>query len=222
VPVEPPPSRWALPTAGAFRGRDDLVGVGADLEPGTLLQAYRTGLFPMPVPGQQEMLWWSPYRRGILPLATLHVSRSLRRSRRRFEVRFDSAFADVVAGCADPRRTGGWIDADIAQAYLRLHRLGWAHSAEVWRDGVLAGGVYGVAIGGLFAGESMFSRETDASKVALVALVERLVAAGEPGRLFDVQWVTPHLQTLGAVAIPRREYLRRLAAALELPPPPWD
>ena len=222
MPVEPPPSRWALPPAGALRGRDDLVGVGADLEPGTLLQAYRTGLFPMPVPDQPQMLWWSPYQRGILPLSELHVSRSLRRSCRRFEVRFDSAFADVVAGCADPRRKGGWIDADIAQAYVRLHRLGWAHSAEAWRDGVLAGGVYGVAIGGLFAGESMFSRETDASKVALVGLVERLVASGEPGRLFDVQWVTPHLQMLGAVAISRREYLRRLALALELPPVQWD
>jgi leucyl/phenylalanyl-tRNA--protein transferase len=221
VPVEPPPSRWATPSPAAF-GREDLVGVGADLAPGTLLQAYRSGIFPMPVPNEPQMLWWSPYRRGILPLDRLHVSRSLRRSRRRFEIRVDSAFADVVAGCADPQRPGGWITAEMQDAYLELHRLGWAHSVEAWRDGVLAGGVYGIAIGGLFAGESMFSNETDGSKVALVGLVERLVAAGGRGRLFDVQWLTPHLQTLGAVAVSRREYLQRLAAALELPPPAWD
>jgi leucyl/phenylalanyl-tRNA--protein transferase len=202
-------------------GRSDVICAGGDLEPGTLLAAYRSGLFPMPAPDEHTMLWWSPYRRGILPLEQLHVSRSLRRSCRRFEVRVDTAFADVVAGCADPRRAGGWITPEIARAYLRLHRLGWAHSVEAWRDGALAGGVYGVAIGGLFAGESMFSCRTDASKVALVGLVDRLVAAGPAARLLDVQWATPHLQTLGAVEIPRREYLRRLRSALELPPPDW-
>jgi leucyl/phenylalanyl-tRNA--protein transferase len=202
-------------------GRSDVIGAGADLEPGTLLAAYRSGMFPMPAPDEQTMLWWSPYRRGIVPLERLHVSRSLRRSCRRFEVRVDTAFPDVVAGCADPRRPGSWITPEIARAYLRLHRLGWAHSVEAWRDGALAGGVYGVAIGGLFAGESMFSRRTDASKVALVGLVARLVKAGPAGRLLDVQWATPHLQTLGAVEIPRREYLRRLRSALELPPPDW-
>jgi leucyl/phenylalanyl-tRNA---protein transferase len=221
MPTEPPASRWALPSAAGAR-RTDLVGVGADLEPGTLLAAYRSGLFPMPGPAGNGLSWWSPYRRGILPLDGLHISRSLRRSCRRFEIRVDSAFGDVVAGCANPARRGSWITPEMERAYMRLHKLGWAHCVEAWRDGVLAGGVYGVAIGGLFAGESMFSRQTDASKVALVCLVERIVAAGPADRLLDVQWATPHLRTLGAVDIPRREYLRRLSIAVELPLPSWD
>lgn len=197
-----------------------MVGIGADLEPGTLLQAYRTGLFPMPVgSGTQEMLaWWSPDPRAILPLDGLRVSRSLRRSLRHFELRLDTAFDDVVAACADPSRRGGWITPAIAEAYGRLHRLGWAHSVEAWTpDGRLAGGLYGVAIGGLFAGESMFHRETDASKVALVGLVGGLRAGG--ATLLDVQWLTPHLASLGAVEVPRGEYLRRLVEAIHRPNP---
>lgn len=195
-----------------------MVGIGADLEPGTLLQAYRSGLFPMPVgSGRHEVLaWWSPDPRAIIPLDGLRVSRSLRRSLRRFEVRLDSAFDEVVAACAEPSRRGGWITPAIAEAYGRLHRLGWAHSVEAWTpDGRLAGGLYGVAVGGLFAGESMFQRETDASKVALVGLVEQLRAGG--ASVLDVQWLTPHLASLGAVELPRVEYLRRLVEAIHRP-----
>ena len=160
-----------------------------------------------------------PVQRGILPLAGLVVSRSLRRSVRRFEIRVDTAFAEVVDGCADPARDGGWIDRDIRSAYLRLHELGWAHSVEAWRDGRLAGGLYGVAIGGLFAGESMFHREQDASKVALVGLVGLLRDEYADRRLVDVQWRTDHLASLGVVAVPRPTYLSSLRDALELPLP---
>ena len=191
-----------------------MVAVGADLAPGTLLQAYRSSMFPMPGPGRHDpMHWWSPARRGVLPLDGLRVSRSLRQSCKHFEVRVDSAFDEVVAGCADPERPDGWIDDRINAAYTRLHRLGWAHSVEAWRDGALAGGLYGVAIGGLFAGESMFTHARDASKVALVALVDILHDEHVAERLLDVQWATPHLASLGVVEVTRREYLARLDVA---------
>lgn len=168
------------------------------------------------MPVGEHLAWWSPDPRGILPLEGLHVSRSLRRSLRRYRTTYDAAFDDVVAACADPSRPGAWIDERIAAAYGELHRLGWAHSVESWaEDGTLAGGLYGVCIGGLFAGESMFSRAADASKVALVHLVERICGGG--GVLLDVQWVTPHLASLGAVEVPRPEYLRRLRAAVARP-----
>jgi leucyl/phenylalanyl-tRNA--protein transferase len=219
APIEPPPSPWDLPPATSA-DRDGIVGVGADLAPGTILQAYRQGLFPMPLGRDGRLGWWSPDPRGVLPLDGVAVSRSLRRSLRRYEVRIDTAFDAVVAACADPSRSGGWIDAEIVAGYRRLHDLRWVHSVEAWTpDGELAGGLYGVAIGGLFAGESMFHTRTDASKVALVALVERLRAAG--GRLLDVQWLTPHLASLGAVAIPRSDYLARLADALAARVEPW-
>ena len=180
-----------------------MVGVGADLQPGTLLAAYRCGLFPMPV--SNKVAWWSPDPRGVIPLDGLVVRASLRKSCRRFEVRFGTAFDDVVAGCADPTRPGGWINRRMRSAYLRLHELGWAQSVEAWgADGELAGGLYGVTIGGLFAGESMFHRQRDASKVALVALVEAMRAGG--GQLLDVQWLTPHLASLGAVPVSRARY----------------
>jgi len=221
VPVEPPPSPWVFPGV-ADDVAEDLVGMGADLEPGTLLSAYRQGLFPMPA-GEPDvpLLWWSPRRRGVLPLDGLRVSRSLRQSVRRMEVRVDTAFDEVVAACADPSRDSGWIDDDIAAAYSRLHDLGWAHSVESWQDGRLVGGLYGVAIGGLFAGESMFHRVTDASKAAVVALVRVLRSDGDTRRLMDVQWRTPHLATLGVVEIPRAEYLRRLADAVAAPSATW-
>jgi leucyl/phenylalanyl-tRNA--protein transferase len=213
VPIEPAPTQWELPSAHSA-GDDDLVGIGADLEPGTVLAAYRSGLFPMHLSGQRLVGWWSPARRGVLPLESLVVSRSLRQSCRRFEVRFDTAFDDVLMACADPSRDGAWINAEIRTAYNRLHDLGWAHSVECWDpdSDSLVGGLYGVHINGLFAGESMFHRVTDASKVALVGLVEHLRDIGAV--LLDVQWLTEHLASLGAVELSRSEYLQRLAVAL--------
>ena len=193
--------------------------MGADLEPGTLLAAYRAGLFPMGVgQGRQSALgWWSPERRGVILPGDLHVSRSLRRSGRRFTVRVDTAFDDVVSGCADASRPGGWITPSFERAYRRLHEMGWAHSVEVFDDQGLAGGLYGVAVGGLFAGESMFHRRRDASKVALVALVDHLERAcppsperASPSWLVDVQWCTAHLATLGTREISRAAYLALL------------
>ena len=214
-PVEPPPSRWELPPPSTADA-DWVVGVGADLEAGTLLAAYRTGLFPMPV-RRRTVAWWSPDPRGVLPLDGLRVTKSLRRSCRRYEVRVDTAFDEVIRACADPARPHGWIDGRIERAYRELHRLGWAHSVEAWSpEGELVGGLYGVAVGGLFAGESMFHREVDASKVALVGLVDRLRSGG--GVLLDVQWLTEHLASLGAVAIPRAAYLERLGHAVALAP----
>jgi leucyl/phenylalanyl-tRNA--protein transferase len=221
MPFEPLASPWELDLSQAIDG-NDLVGVGADLSPGTLLKAYRTGLFPMGLgpDGQDPMGWWSPDPRGVLLPGNLRVSRSLRRKCRLFETRVDTAFAEVVAACADPEREGRWITPEIQDAYDRLHRMGWAHSVEAWRDGELAGGLYGLAIGGLFAGESMFHRATDASKVALVALVDIVHADGDERRLIDVQWSTDHLRSLGVSAMSRQDYCVRLEAALSAPLPP--
>ena len=219
-PREQAPSAWSFGESSSFDDLDDLVAIGADLEPGTLLAAYRRGLFPMPSGNEGDpMYWFCPVRRGVLTVDGLVVSRSLRRSLRDYEVRVDTAFDEVVAGCADPSRESGWIDEDIRAAYQRLHSLGWAHSVETWRDGRLVGGLYGVAIGGLFAGESMFHTERDASKVALVALVRGLDDEHAAGRLVDVQWSTPHLASLGVVELPRTAYLRRLPGTLALPRP---
>ena len=227
MPTEPPPSPWLFPdlTDPAEEGSfpDDLVGLGADLTPGTVLTAYRSGVFPMPYgDGSSATSWWSPRSRGILELSALRVSRSLARSRRRTEIRVDTAFEEVVEQCADPRRDGGWIDDDIIATYTELHRLGWAHSVESWTGDELVGGLYGVAVGGLFAGESMFHRVADASKVALVGLVELLSDEYAGARLLDVQWRTPHLASLGVTELPRPDYVRRLRAALQVPlPEPW-
>jgi leucyl/phenylalanyl-tRNA--protein transferase len=219
APIEPEPTAWDFPPASTA-DPDGIVGVGADLAPGTILHAYRHGLFPMPLGRGGRLGWWSPEPRGILPLDGLHVSRSLGRSMRRYEVRVDTAFDAVVRACADPSRAGGWIDAEIVAGYRRLHELRWVHSVEAWTpEGELAGGLYGVSIGGLFAGESMFHTRTDGSKVALVGLVERLVEAG--ACLLDVQWLTPHLASLGAVAVPRSAYLQRLEGALATPAQHW-
>lgn len=219
VPVEPSPSPWAFldPDQADEQG---VVGLGADLEPGTLLAAYRAGVFPMPLRARGPMAWWSPDPRGVIPLDGLRISRSLRRARREFEVRVDTCFDEVVERCADRRRPGGWITPQIREAYGRLHEMGWAHSVETWDKNGLAGGLYGVAVGGLFAGESMFHRRRDASKVALLALAEILGSDGVAGRLLDVQWTTDHLRTLGAVEVARSDYLARLPDALALPLPP--
>ena len=221
MPIEPAPTQWELPPAHTA-GDDDLVGIGADLEPGTLLAAYRSGLFPMHLSGQRLVGWWSPADRGVLPLDAMVVSRSLRRSCGRFDVRFDTAFDEVLMACADPSRSGAWINDEIRAAYNRLHDLGWAHSVECWDPDTdtLVGGLYGVHVNGLFAGESMFHRVADASKVALVALVEHLRGIGAV--LLDVQWLTEHLASLGAVEIPRAEYLRRLDLALRTPTAAFD
>lgn len=218
MPIEPAPTQWHL-DLGQARPGEDLIGVGADLEPGTLLAAYRTGIFPMGLGprGGGVLGWWSPDPRGVLFPRDLRVSRSLRKSHARFEFRIDTAFDQVVAACAAPGREGRWITPSIARAYGELHRLGWAHSVETWRDGELVGGLYGVAIGGLFAGESMFHRATDASKAALVHLVS--VVSATHG-LIDVQWRTEHLATLGVTEVRRSAYLALLADALTEPLPP--
>jgi leucyl/phenylalanyl-tRNA--protein transferase len=221
VPVEPPPTIWEFPTPSRFHPDDDLVATGADLEPGTVLAAYRHGLFPMPVGGRRApMAWFSPVRRGVMRPGDLKVSRSLAKSARRFEVRVDTACAEVIDACADPRRPSGWIDEQIRTAYLRLHELGWVHSVETWLDGRLVGGLYGVALGGLFAGESMFHHETDASKVALLGLVGVLDDGRD--RMLDTQWLTPHLASLGVGEVTRKEYLRLLADVLPTPEAPFE
>jgi leucyl/phenylalanyl-tRNA--protein transferase len=232
APQPLPPCQWAFP--GAHEMPDgDLVATGADLEPSTLIAAYRMGVFPMPLnaplrgafsssfglrprqPRDGTMGWWSPVERGVLDPAALRVSRSLRRSTRRWTVTVDQSFDEVVERCATLPRRGGWISAEIASAYSRLHHLGWAHSVEARdEEGRLVGGLYGVRIGRLFAGESMFHVGRDASKVALVHLAALVSDTGGPS-LIDVQWTTPHLESLGVVGISRADYLRRLPSLVD-------
>jgi leucyl/phenylalanyl-tRNA--protein transferase len=202
-----------MPTEGPIDD-SDIVAIGADLEPGTLLAGYRAGLFPMPF-DRRRIAWFSPDPRGVLPLDGLVVSRSLRRRLRHFDVRMDTRFRAVMEACGDPTRPGAWINRDFVDAYERLHELGWAHSVEIYTPGTddLVGGLYGVRIGRMFAGESMFHSVTDASKVALVHTVNWLHSIGST--LFDVQWKTPHLESLGVVELPRTEYLTRLTEALK-------
>ncbi|MFO0677557.1 MAG: leucyl/phenylalanyl-tRNA--protein transferase [Polyangiaceae bacterium] len=214
TPIEPPPTRFLFPDPRRARGREGVIATGGDFEPGTLLAAYRAGIFPWPM---NELLvpWCSPNPRAIFPLEDEpHWSRSLRRSLRRkpFDVTVDEAFDEVIASCGDTRDST-WILPELERGYVELHALGWAHSVEVWnRDsGELVGGIYGVAIGGAFAGESMFHTETDASKVAFAHLVHHLRDRGFV--LFDVQVQNDHLESLGCVEIPRTEYLDRLAEA---------
>ena len=223
MPLEPPPTPWSFPGPDRIDESDDLVAAGADLAPGTVLEAYRRGMFPMPSGTRGDpMYWWSPVRRGVLPVGGMRVSRSLRRSARDFEIRVDTAFEEVLDACADPRRDSGWIDRDVRAAYQRLYELGWVHSIEAWRDGRLAGGLYGVAIGGLFAGESMFHRERDASKVALLALCGMLDDELADRRLIDVAvgHAAPGEPRGGgdlAARVPRTARDRRTAAAAAVP-----
>lgn len=185
-----------------------------------MVDAYAHGAFPMPAEGVEPMLWWSPTRRGVLRIADAHVSRSLRRALNRFDVTVDESFDEVIAACADPSRPGAWIDEPICAAYTRLHELGWAHSIEARdRDGSLAGGLYGLAIGGLFAGESMFHHVRDASKVALVGLARLLDDEHASERLVDVQWRTPHLASLGVTEVSRDAYLAALPGVCAVPLP---
>jgi leucyl/phenylalanyl-tRNA--protein transferase len=207
------PSRWAFPPPAEWPD-DDLITLGGDLEPSTLVAAYRQGIFPMEPRSLEGIIgWWSPNPRGIVPLDGLRVTQSMRRSARQYDIRFDTCFVEVMRGCGNPARKDGWITEDFIKAFTRLHELGYAHSVEVFgRDGQLAGGLYGLRVNGLFAGESMFHLRRDASKVALMALVERMRESAM--MLLDVQWRTDHLASLGAVDVSRAEYLARLAGAL--------
>jgi leucyl/phenylalanyl-tRNA--protein transferase len=192
-----------------------LVAVGGTLRPDWLLTAYRRGVFPWYADGE-PICWWSPDPRALIELDGLHIARRLGRTIRSgtFHLTINRAFAEVIRGCADRPGEGTWITADMMDAYETLHRLGHAHSVEAWQGDKLAGGLYGVALGGLFAAESMFTRVADAAKVALVYLVEHLKQRGF--HLLDVQMTTPHSTRMGAIEIPRGEYLRRLGIALRV------
>jgi leucyl/phenylalanyl-tRNA--protein transferase len=186
------------------------------IEPALLVQAYRQGIFPMALE-DDEIGWFSPDPRGILPLDRVHTPARLARVIRsgRFEVAIDRDFEGVMRACAADREDGTWISEEIVESYVALHQLGMAHSIEAWREGRLAGGLYGVHLGGAFFGESMFHHETDASKVALMALASRMRERGLS--LLDIQWVTPHLAQFGAIEVPREDYLRRLSEVIDEP-----
>jgi leucyl/phenylalanyl-tRNA--protein transferase len=208
----------------ALRDPNGLLAAGGDLSPERLLDAYARGIFPW-FGDDDPLLWWSPDPRMVLAAGDLRISRSLRRVLQsgRFHVTMDTAFAEVMAGCAEPRpgQDGTWITPEIADAYARLATLGFAHSVEAWSDGTLAGGLYGVAIGRMFFGESMFSRVSDASKVALVHLVRQLERWGLP--IIDCQMSTPHLASLGARDIARTDFVRAVGRLVRQPavPAPW-
>ncbi len=205
----------------------DLIAATESLDPDLTIAAYRSGVFPMPLEhfGFPGIGWWSPMRRGVLTLDALHVTRSLRKMSKRYTTTIDTAFSEVIAGCANPDREHGWIDDQISEIYHELHRTGWAHSVETWdASGRLVGGLYGISLGGLFAGESMFHDPQwgrDASKVALMRLVDFLSDATAEERIIDTQWLTPHLASLGVMEIDRAEYLDVLDDALLVPEPLW-
>lgn len=206
----PTECKWDFPESRKWPKRDFIIP-GADLDPDTLLYAYAHGLFPMY--GDGDLWWWSPVQRGIIPLDNFHASRSLRKSARQFTCTVNEDFVGVMTKCATTHTDGNWINDEFITAYTRLHHLGHAHSVEVWNDNhELVGGVYGVRINQFFAGESMFHTETDASKVALSHLVQLMTLDGMT--LFDVQWLTDHLESLGGIAIPRSDYLHRLTHAV--------
>ncbi len=212
MPIEPPRTGVRFPDPARSRSRD-ILAVGTDYRPGTILAAYRAGIFPWPQ-SEDAVGWFSPDPRTILPLDSLHWSRSLRRTLRKhpFRITIDEAFRRTMEACGKERKDGTWITRGMLEGYEELHRLGWAHSLEVWEGDELVGGIYGIAIGAAFAGESMFHRRTDASKIAFATLAERLRDGGY--ELFDAQVMNPHLASLGCVEIPRAEYLRRLARAI--------
>ena len=223
VPTEPPPTPWVMPDPLRADPGDDVCAIGADLEPGTLLAAYRNGLFPMRLGASDDdpLGWWSPVERAVLPLDGLIIRRSLRKVLPRFTVTVDACFAEVMHWCAAVERDRGWITPDFERAFGTLHEMGWAHSVESWQNGRLVGGLYGVQIGGLFAGESMFHLVPDASKAALVGLVAALGGAqgARKGRLLDIQWATDHLISMGAQVVGRQRYVGELLpAALRLEP----
>ena len=212
VIVAPPDIEWP-----------QLTDFGSTWSPDVLIEAYRRGLFPMPFDIDGEVIgigWWSPAKRAIFYPDQIRISRSLRKDLPKFSVTFNQEFEAVIRACADPSRPLGWITEDVVSAYMRLHELGLAHSVEVWRTGELVGGLYGVVVGGVFAGESMFHKVTNASKVALVHLAKWLNDG--KGRVIDSQWLTDHLESLGAEGISRREYCDLVASLcqLESPQPP--
>jgi leucyl/phenylalanyl-tRNA--protein transferase len=213
-----PPKEWP---------DQDLIAFSEILSPALVLDAYRSGVFPMPLAeaGFEQTGWWSPTHRGVLPLDALRITRSLRQTAKHYTTTVDTAFAEVIAACADPARPYGWIDKSIREVYTELHRTGFCHSVETWdADGRLVGGLYGISLGGLFAGESMFHDEQhgrDASKVALLRLAETLSDDYAETRIIDTQWQTPHLASLGAIEIDRWEYLDLLDDLLTVPEPAW-
>ena len=212
-------SVWDFPTLEQMP-QDDLVILGADLKPETVIDSYRHGIFPMhiEVANKREIGWWSPQQRGILPLDKINISKSLQKSMKKFRVTFDQAFDQVIDGCGDDKRPQGWINKEIKIAYKKLFELGYVHSVEVWnKKDELVGGLYGVEVNGLFAGESMFHKETDASKTAMVYLVNQLKEAGGE-RIFDVQWQTPHLKSMGVIKIPRSKYLSLIPEVMKTKP----
>ena len=232
-PIEPPATEVRFPDPRAFPG-EEVFAMGSDFRPGTLLEAYRHGIFPWPQ-SARRVPWCSLDPRAVFPIHAFagsaggggggderpHWSRSLRRTLRKhpYAITVDAAFEQVVRACGDERPRERWIIPAYAAGFVALHALGWTHSVEVWEGepltGALVGGIYGIAIGGLFAGESMFHRRTDASKIAFATLVERLIAAGYG--LFDVQVMNDHLESLGCVEIGREEYLERLDVQRERP-----
>lgn len=214
------PGRRGLPPL-VFLPGEDLVGVGGDLSVETLLTAYSLGVFPMGLGGEGRppIGWWSPAVRGVLRPAAMRITRSLRKSAAQFTATVDTDFEQVISACADEHRPGRWITPQIIDAYTALHERGHVHSIEIWRGTRLVGGLYGVSVGGLFAGESMFHRERDASKVALMELCSVVKDDGAQARLIDVQWPTPHLASLGVEEWPRQGYLEAARDAMKLTPP---
>jgi leucyl/phenylalanyl-tRNA---protein transferase len=212
-------SVWDFPTAEQMP-KDDLVTLGADLKPETLIDSYKHGIFPMhlQIENKREIGWWSPQQRGILPLNKINISSSLKKSMKKYYVTFDQDFDAVIEGCGDDKRPKGWINKDIKTAYKKLFELGYVHSVEVWnKKDELVGGLYGVEVNGLFAGESMFHKQTDASKTAMVYLVNQLKESGGE-RIFDVQWQTPHLKSMGVIKISRAKYISLLPEVMNTTP----
>lgn len=205
---------WQFLPSSEWPTDDEVVAIGADLEPETVLYAYAHGMFPMYVDKKSRLLgWWSPLKRGVIPLDGFRVSRSLRSSASQFVCTVDVSFVRVMQECATSRTDGNWINQEFIDAYTTLHKMGHAHSVEVWnKKGELVGGLYGIRINGFFAGESMFHRETDASKVALMHLVDLMNLDGM--QLLDTQWNTDHLASLGCTSVSRADYVILLAAAI--------
>jgi leucyl/phenylalanyl-tRNA--protein transferase len=212
--MKPPTEcRWTFPSPELWPDDDDIVAAGADLETDTLLYAYAHGMFPMFV-NKRNLAWWSPVDRGVIPLDGLRITRSMQQSAKKFTCTVNQAFTEVMTLCGSMRTDGNWINQTFIDAYSDLHKEGHAHSVEVWNEaGDLVGGLYGVRINKFFAGESMFHIETNASKVALMHLVQLMTLEGM--ELLDTQWRTDHLESLGCIALPREKYLQLLASAIQ-------